>query len=279
MKNYFNGLKSLKFYISCSFILLLFFSITSCTEKGEFEGREVMNMDEIRADLEQKIKQAKANPAVLTSRDYECDPPEHDNCLELNYQLEGLIDITHCVGGVHDECLLGGAMTITLCIDEQQNVLVNFEEEVFWHHMSCIIDHDEHFDHHHVGHWECEHDAFYEFYYNQMMGVVLDILDDDLTSCDNLESNIMSRYSRETCVTYCLTGEEPYWQVSIVNCGNSTACCVLLENWCVNDEGNVEKTFISKDQIGSCTPGNFEHPCPASKKGEEFYPCAARTCR
>ncbi len=268
-----------RFGQAISMFLFVVFFISSCTTKSEFEGREVMNLDEIKADLTEKIKQAKENPATWSTRDYECDPPDHENCIVLSYELEGLIDITHCVGGVHDECLLGGAMHVTLCIDEEQNVLVNFEEEVFWHHMDCIIDHDEHFDHHHVGHWECEHDAFYDYYYDEMMGIVLDILDDDLTSCDSPTTNVISRYSKESCVTYCLAGEEPYWYVEIVDCGNRMACCALLESWCVNDAGEVIKTFISKDQIGECTPSSSEHPCPLSKKGHQFYPCQARTCR
>lgn len=279
MKNSNTGFISLKKLISYSFILFLFFSLFSCTPKSDYEGRAVMNMDEIRADLEKKIRQAKANPAVITSRNFDCDPPEHENCIELTYELEGIIDISHCVGGVHDECPVGGSMTITLCIDEQFNVLVNFEEEVFWHDMSCITDEHEHFENHHGLHWECERDAFYEYYYNQMMDIVLDILDDDLTGCDNISTNVMSRYARETCVTYCLQGEEPYWYIGIVDCGLSTACCVLLENWCVDDEGNVVKTFISKDQIGECTPSNNQHPCPNDKKGgEQIYPCQTRDC-
>lgn len=233
--------------------------------------------------IAEKIELAKKSSKGLMGyedTDNNCDPPSTEGCIIFIESYEAYMDISHCVAGVTDECLMIGRMQITICVDiENGDVEVNFEELDLRHTTDCIIDFDEHHnDPHHSSSWVCEYDVFYNHFYNVMMEIVLNTLNPTLYSCNSENSKVISRYSRELCVIPCIQEDGLFSTISLEQCGETTACCVQLDNWCQDEEGNIQKTQISKIQIGECGYGVLSTPCPAIKGIGVFETCRARSC-
>jgi len=187
------------------------------------------------------------------------------------------LDISNCSSSVTVPCNVMAEMKVTICEDPANGDLdVGFEESVFGHSASCVINHEEHTDD-----WECLSDLVYNAAIDIFMPLILDFLQVD-NDCKTGNTTINSNYIQEIC-TYPCEEELPGTDFSIIRllpCGSSRACCIQKSSWCRNEHGIIETKVGPKIQFGSCTPAL--PPCTISKgdtwpmSGDQ---CAARSCR
>ena len=246
-------------------IFLLLFSACSETETSiSVVENYAVNSErsEIKTALFSAIEHSMNNRQGLPKMD-DCEEPDFGNCFELDSLfLTDWMDISHCSEGLSDSCRLIGYMLINVCWDaNSQTMLIDFDEEYAGHFIdygTCVID-DIHFDVQHSTDYICELDVFYEYYIDEMMEIVVDFFADENMSCGSPITKVRSRYQKDLCVAVCKsTSDKIDYRTS--RCGDSFACCVLNEEWCVEEDGSIRSTVISYEKIGDgCDQGDW--PC------------------
>lgn len=268
MKNY---------LLSILMLLAVALTFNSC-DKNEAISQEY-DVDLLQKFIEKSLPNSTlelhSNPVEREAPD--CAPPSGPNCNVFNFTDNFSVNISDCSTSVTDPCDVLAEMTITICVDPATgDISTTFEESVFGHAQSCIINHDDHTDD-----WECLSNLVYNEAINRFMPFILAFFQVD-NNCRGGNRTVVAEYIQEVCTFPCTeTIPGTPWSISrLVQCGASTACCVQETNWCVNEKGEIETTEGPKVLIGTCTPAL--PPCNL-KKGD-LWPmnglqCAPRSCR
>lgn len=225
--------------------------------------------------IRKKIEAASATSSQRSVTEDDCGITYGPNCTRFTHGLELYADITDCSTSVTDECLIFGEMEITICVDQATGEIeVNFVETLFGHSVDCIIDHDEHTDD-----WDCVSEVAYQEFVSFMMPIILELWGTN-NDCANGYNTALSRYSKELCVYPCTERVGQFYISRLVQCGESTACCVKEDQWCVDSEGNVQVTPGNKYTVGECSPGLI--PCRSLKESpfpsSTWNQCQPRGC-
>jgi len=261
---------------------LILIMVTSCNHEpiGGLDEKPDDQYKKTKQIVAEKINEIKsANSTVLRSRgvndDYCGIDPE--GCAQWTHPLDIYVDLTDCSTSVTDSCLVYAEMLITLCnIDNPSggsDIEVNFQEMVWGHSVDCIIDQDDHHDD-----WDCVIEETYLAFVDYMMPNILELWGGN-NDCDNGFDTYLSRYQKELCVYPCTESWGPWSIVRLVQCGESTACCVKEDLWCIDLDGNIDVTPGRKVQIGECSAGLI--PCKVSKDGPwstTWEECRPRDC-
>lgn len=262
-----------------AFVLIV---VTSCNEEpmGGLQDKPLNQYERTKRILTEKIKEVKsANSKVLRSQSLNDDPCEinSEGCAQWTHPLEIYVDLTECSTSVTDSCLVYAEMLITLCkVDNPSggsDIEVNFQEMVWGHSIDYIIEGDDHDDD-----WDCIIEETYLAFVDYMMPIILKLWGGN-NDCENGFDTYLSRYKKELCVYPCTEGWGPWSIVRLVQCGESNACCVKEDLWCVDSLGNIDVTSGRKVQIGECSVG--EIPCKISKDGpwsSTWDECRPRDC-
>ncbi len=232
-------------------------------------------------NLETVVRNALEYPTNLQLIE-DCSPSDDDNgCFQYTFSNSAWMDISNCSEGLSDSCFVGGEMELQICYDFELNTLVvNIEESVLYHDMDfgvCIID-SIHFDTQHADSWRCESDVFYNHFKNQIMQEVNFLVNNNITSCDNINSvRLLSRYVRKQCFTYCVTRKGGFEIASSLDCGSNSACCVLVEEWCFGKDDELIVSLVENYALGSCDTVE-DHPCPEGEELGVVYSCSVTNC-
>jgi len=270
--------KNLNLLIGALFLIVF----TSCNHEliVDIEPKPLDQYERTRQIVNEKIKEVKsASSTAILSRSNIDNPCEinSDGCAQWTHSLEIYVDLRECSTSVTDSCLVLAEMLITLCnVDNPvggSDIEVNFQEMVWGHSTDCIIDSEDHQDD-----WDCVIEETYLAFVDYMMPVIIELWGGN-GDCDSGFDTYLSRYQKELCVYPCIEKWGPWSTVRLVQCGESTACCVIEDLWCIDSEGNIDVTPGHKVQIGECSGGLI--PCKVSKDGpwpSTWEDCRPRNC-
>ncbi|MCB0661875.1 MAG: hypothetical protein KDC24_03975 [Saprospiraceae bacterium] len=234
-------------------LLVILFSFFSCVEN--FNQEPVLPESEITTiRILEKLNLASKSPAVSDSfENFPCSIEVEADCFEFTETITLMIDLTECSSNVSGLCSVTGFMNVIICEKNNgQDLEVNFTEDVFAHSTDCIIGLP------HTDDWDCIAEAFYTEYVHFMMPLILAWWGEK-SKCDNGYTSAISNYFKSLCIYPCSYQEGDVIFYEIVQCGESTACCVKKEYWCTDQKGNIQITNGGNTQIGLCSEGPI--PC------------------
>lgn len=176
----------------------------------------------------------------------ECDDPENRS---WNFNYLGCDIIVY--------------MTVTRCLDNQNNLIVYFEEQdqiVDILSGSCTVD-----------------DSFIEGAYREAIRRFMPNVESQMPLCDSGgDPTVTSKQIKLNCRKYCYIpvftiGEDPGYEW--LNCSEEESCCIVTTEWCINSQEEIEGTVISEDQEGDCD--GEEETCPYSQHTSPYAPSSS----
>lgn len=228
-----------------------------------------------KAEIKEKIDLAKLNSVdlrFLDDIDFTYCGISVENCFKFKHGLQIYVDISDCSIAVTDSCLIYGEMIITICNYDNENMEVNFKESLWGHSNSCITNEIIHTDD-----WDCIAEKTYLSFVDYLMPIILDLWG-IYNDCEKGYNTTLSTYTKELCTYPCTFRKGSLYYSQLVQCGNSTACCVKKDTWCKDKNGVIHSTPGDIVQIGTCSFG--EIPCKPGKS--ELFPvldhCRPRKC-
>ncbi|MEZ4947844.1 MAG: hypothetical protein R2879_10820 [Saprospiraceae bacterium] len=225
--------------------------ILSCSN---LEVENISSSDSEQLNIIKKIQDASSNLLLVESfEDSLCGINVGPNCFQFSQTITLELDLTECSTNISGLCDVSGTMEVVICQDNfGQNLEVNFSEYVFSHARDCITGNP------HTDDWDCIADKFYSSYVNYMMPLILDWWGEK-SNCGNGYNAAISNYFKNMCVFPCSYEEGDFIFYEIIQCGQSTACCVKKQYWCKDQNGEIQITSGGNVQIGLCSEGPI--PC------------------
>lgn len=273
---------------ACYPLLFLVF-IFSCTDSNQvIENREPVETSNRSSSDELSTMKTKLiqgyNEAVKVNGNSDCGPNKR-GCLtwehEFEYDENFRVDISECLDQIpYEDCKLLGSFWITLCERGPGQYEVIYEEgEVWgWEWATCT-------DLPELADFDCILSTATEEFVNVAMPLIIDLWGDN-GDCNDIPGGAdpdggyetwISNYVRQLCVIPCTTWI-PFPQVSLVNCGESSACCEQKTFWCRKDDGTFEQTIQYPVQTGECSEGSPSEKC-SKWPGQTWNTCRPRSCR
>lgn len=261
---------------------LLFFGliiISSCESQYDMSKEVSLVLIEDGQLLNDKIinNNIGNKSAVPLKHDNGCFPESYGLNCESNIELFFVTaDITDCIGGLTEDCVVSGEMEVTICETSDAegnliNVEVIFREETLYGHATdCIIDPVAHGGEHLE---DCESEAAYNAFIADYMPDLISLY--EAVGVLNLDKILFqSNYVKELCVTSCLEILGGQWVMRYEQCGESFACCITKDRWFKDENGNTQNENISRIKIGECSEGFPK----CGKGGSPEFSCSPRNC-
>ena len=256
------------FIFKLEFSLILFLIICSCNVESYYSKPEpeINNSKTINNSTNSELIEK------FSALDEEnCEIEVKENCKRFYHTLKLKIKISDCANFITDSCTVYGTMQVTIC-KYDYGLIVDFVEDVIGHDQSCILDKDLHVDD-----WDCIHNKTYQAFITKMMPIIMEDYS-GYTLCGDDAFSFISKYTKDVCVFPCTFYKEGLAYSKLMQCGETTSCCVRLDEWCTDDDGNVNSETFDSYQIGNCSSGII--PCKPTK----FDPfptinqCSPRSC-
>jgi len=256
-----------------NYLFFFVIPIFSCSENNQIhehqETKQISNRstEEEISNLKDKLIEG-YEQAVQVANNDDCGPNKR-GCLtwehEFEYDENFRVDISDCLGTQipYADCKLYGSFEITLCQRGPDEWEVIYEEgDVWaWEWSTCTNGQD-------WADWDCILSATTDEFVNVAMPLIIDLWGDN-GDCndppnggdpDGGYETWISNYVRQLCVIPCTTWI-PFPQVTLVNCGESSACCEQKIFWCRNEDGTFEQTIQYPEQTGACSEGSPSEKC------------------
>ena len=183
---------------------------------------------------------------ALSQRSTECGPPEGDFCDPPKVKT---------IGFQYGDCFVSVKLTITVCVKNGIEEVYFEEESVEVGTTSCFI----------------QDPNFFENVYAQ--AVENQMARREIPNCDDGDYALSAFHIKTSCAKKC-AGFSSGETISFVwvKCGE--ACCITETRYCLDKDGEIERTVVSDSQFGNCD-GNNTAPCIV--QGMSFH-CVSERC-